>query len=126
MIQAAETLGASVLVDFIASWCGPCRAMKPVLVQLAEEFRGKVCILIIDCEATDANKELARDAAIRSVSPVGGFCISAGLVEMPDMVFDCCISCSSWSGSQRVVLSGSEIGQSTYTVQASTLMYRLE
>lgn len=35
----AKTL---VLVDFTATWCGPCQALKPKIEQLAQEFRGKV------------------------------------------------------------------------------------
>jgi len=45
-----------VLVDFHAAWCGPCRAMLPVLDDLEEEFGERVRIVKID---VDENTDLA-------------------------------------------------------------------
>ena len=52
------------LIDFYATWCGPCKMLAPVLDELAEEYEGKIDIYKID---VDAEEELAALFGIRSV-----------------------------------------------------------
>lgn len=53
-----------VLVDFWATWCGPCRAIAPHLDALAEELHGKVKIVKVD---TDKNQGIATSYEIKSI-----------------------------------------------------------
>lgn len=43
-----------VLVDFWATWCGPCKMIAPVLDELAEEYAGKLRICKLDVDANPA------------------------------------------------------------------------
>ena len=53
-----------VLVDFYADWCGPCKAIAPVVESLAEEYDGEVDFKKVD---VDANPELAGKLGIRGI-----------------------------------------------------------
>lgn len=53
-----------VLVDFYATWCGPCKMMAPVLEELAEELKDDVTIAKID---VDEESDLASEYRISSI-----------------------------------------------------------
>ncbi|MBQ8493449.1 MAG: thioredoxin [Alistipes sp.] len=52
------------LIDFYASWCGPCQRLAPIIDELAEEYDGKVDMYKVD---VDAEEELARLFKVRSI-----------------------------------------------------------
>ena len=56
-----------VVVDYTATWCGPCRLVAPLIDQLAEDYQGKAEVVKVDL---DQNKGNAKQYKIRSIPTV--------------------------------------------------------
>ncbi len=77
-----------VVIDFYATWCGPCRTLSPRIEQLAKEYEGHVAVLKVD---VDKNQALAQAANIMSIPTVffitkdGNITRSVGVMSYDDL-----------------------------------------
>ena len=56
-----------LVVDFWATWCGPCRMVGPIIAELAKEYDGKIVVGKCDVEE---NEELAMEFGIRNIPTI--------------------------------------------------------
>jgi putative thioredoxin len=68
VLEASKTV--PVVVDFWAPWCGPCRALTPVIEKVVAEFKGRIKLVKIN---SDDNPELSQAMQIRSIPNVIAF-----------------------------------------------------
>lgn len=55
------------IIDFYADWCGPCQIVAPIMVELSQEYEGKIAVYKID---TEDQRELAGMFGIRSIPAI--------------------------------------------------------
>lgn len=66
-IAEIEAAGLPIVLDFSATWCGPCKKIAPFIEELANEYEGRVVIGKVD---VDENDELTSKYGIRNVPTV--------------------------------------------------------
>lgn len=59
--------GEPMLVDFFATWCGPCKMLAPLIEELAADYEGKLHVLKLD---TDENQSVAMNYGIMNIPTV--------------------------------------------------------
>ena len=85
--EAIES-GKPVVIDFWATWCGPCIKLGPVVEELAEKYGDKVIVAKVNI---DENDEIASENRVRNIPTVlffkGGEVVerSVGLVKLADL-----------------------------------------
>jgi thioredoxin 2 len=67
---AIANASVPVVVDFWATWCGPCHMVAPEVIKAAQQLAGRALVFKVD---TDANPELSQRFQIRSIPTIAVF-----------------------------------------------------
>ena len=65
--ESLKNGGQPLVVDFWATWCGPCRMVAPVITKLAEKYDGKITVGKCDVEE---NEDIAAEFGIRNIPTI--------------------------------------------------------
>jgi thioredoxin 1 len=65
--ESLKNGGQPLVVDFWATWCGPCRMIAPIIAELAAEYDGRITVGKCDVEEND---ELAAEFGIRNIPTI--------------------------------------------------------
>ena len=66
--EEIKAQGLPTVIDFWATWCGPCRMVAPIIDELSEEYDGKVAIC--KCDVGDDGDEIAAQYRVRNVPTI--------------------------------------------------------
>ena len=66
-LESLKNGALPLVVDFWATWCGPCRMVGPIIEELAKQYDGK--IVVGKCDVED-NEELAAEFGIRNIPTI--------------------------------------------------------
>ena len=65
--EAIMAEGLPVIIDFWATWCGPCQMVGPMINELADEYAGRIIVGKID---VDANSEIPSKYGVRNIPTI--------------------------------------------------------
>ena len=76
--EAIMAEGLPVIIDFWATWCGPCQMVGPMINELADEYAGRIIVGKID---VDANSEIPSQYGVRNIPTILFFNKNGEVVE---------------------------------------------
>lgn len=65
--EAIMVEGKPVIIDFWATWCGPCQMVGPIIDEIAEEYNGRIIVGKID---VDANQDIPVRFGVRNIPTI--------------------------------------------------------